>query len=281
MLIFTKITELHGYLSQIRAKNKTVGFVPTMGALHEGHVSLIRYSKSTCDYTICSVFVNPTQFNDKSDLDRYPRVPEKDAALLESAYCDALFMPPVAEMYPQNENKASFDFDYLDKILEGESRPGHFNGVAQIVKRFFEIIQPDKAFFGSKDYQQVMIVKALVKQMNSSIEIVACPILRDPDGLAMSSRNTLLNKEERKTAGLIPKVMLQAKQVVESSGIEAAKAFVTKEVAQTQNVKLDYYEICNADTLEILHELKPGIKAVALIAVFVGKIRLIDNIAVG
>lgn len=278
MLIFTKITELHGYLSQIRVRNKTVGFVPTMGALHDGHVSLIRYSKTACNYTICSVFVNPTQFNDKSDLERYPRMPEKDAALLESAYCDALFMPAVGEMYPQNENKTDFNFGYLDKILEGEHRPGHFNGVAQIVKRFFEIINPDKAFFGSKDYQQVMIVKALVKQMHSSIEIVACPILRESDGLAMSSRNTLLNPEERKTATIVPKLMKKAKELALTKGIETAKNFVTAELSSTANTKLDYFEICNADTLQVLSQLKPAEKSVAVIAVFVGKIRLIDNL---
>ena len=280
MLIFTKITELHGYLSQIRANNKTVGFVPTMGALHEGHVSLIRYSKQACDYTICSVFVNPTQFNDKSDLERYPRMPEKDAALLQSAYCDALFMPLVSEMYPDKDEKADFNFGYLDKILEGEHRPGHFNGVAQIVKRFFEIVKPDKAFFGSKDYQQVMIVKALVKQMNSGIEIVACPILRDPDGLAMSSRNALLSVEERKTAGRIPQLMNEAKKIAAEKGAEAAKLFIAAEVSQVPGMKLDYYELCNADTLEILNQLSPAVKTVSLIATFVGKIRLIDNLLI-
>lgn len=278
MLIFTKIAELHGYLSQIKAQNKTVGFVPTMGALHEGHVSLIKYSKNTCDYTICSVFVNPTQFNDKSDLERYPRMPEKDAALLESAYCDALFMPLVKEMYPGKNEKADFNFGYLDKILEGAHRPGHFNGVAQIVKRFFEIVNPDKAFFGSKDYQQVMIVKALVKQMHSDIEIVACPILREEDGLAMSSRNALMSKEERTIATNVPLIMQKAKQVAEVKGIESAKQFVAEQFAEIPGTRLDYFEICNAETLEILSEFIPGKKAVAVIAVFVGKIRLIDNL---
>jgi pantoate--beta-alanine ligase len=278
MLIFTKIAELQGYLSQIKAQHKTVGFVPTMGALHAGHVSLIQTSKKQCDFTICSVFVNPTQFNDKSDLERYPRMPEKDAALLESVYCNALFMPPVKEMYTGNEEKADFDFGLLDKILEGERRPGHFNGVAQVVKRFFEIVRPDKAFFGSKDYQQVMIVKALVKQMGSSIEIVSCPILREPDGLAMSSRNALLNAEERKTAGIIPVLMQKAKHIVEMKGVGAARLFVAEKVSSITDMKLDYYEVCDAGTLEVLSELKPQLKAVTLIAVFVGKIRLIDNL---
>ena len=278
MLIFTKISELTGYLLQIKALGKTVGFVPTMGALHDGHVSLIRYSKNSCDYTVCSVFVNPTQFNDKSDLDRYPRMPEKDVALLKGAYCDALFMPLVSEMYPQNLTKTAFDFNNLDNILEGEHRPGHFNGVAQIVSRFFEIIKPKKAFFGRKDYQQVMIVKALVKQMGSDTEIVSCPILRDPDGLAMSSRNALLNAEERKTASSIPKIMQEAKNISLNKGIDAAKVFVTQEINSIPAMKLDYFEICNADTLKTLNELSLGQKAIAVIAVYVGKIRLIDNI---
>ncbi len=278
MLIFTKISELTGYLSQINAQNKTVGFVPTMGALHDGHVSLIRYSKNTCDYTICSVFVNPTQFNDKSDLDRYPRMPEKDAALLKNAYCDALFMPLVNEMYPDSLLKENYDFGYLDKVLEGAHRPGHFNGVAQIVSRFFDIIKPDKAFFGSKDYQQVMIIKALVKQMNSSIEIIACPILRDPDGLAMSSRNALLSKEERTTASRIPQIMKVAKNLTATKGIKEAKLFVEQEITTVPSMKLDYFEICNADSLNTLTELTSQISAIALIAVYVGKIRLIDNV---
>jgi len=278
MLIFTKIAELQGYLAQIRAQNKTVGFVPTMGALHDGHVSLIRYSKKACDYTVCSVFVNPTQFNDKVDLDRYPRMPEKDAGLLESAYCDALFMPLVDEMYPLKGEKPDFTFGYLDKVLEGAHRPGHFNGVGQVVKRLFEIVKPEKAFFGSKDYQQVMVVKALVKQMHSDIEIVACPILRESDGLAMSSRNALLKSEERKTAASVPAILQEAKQIANEKGLKQSKAFVTDAFSKIPNTKLDYYEICNADTLEILSELYAQTKSVAVIAVFVGKIRLIDNL---
>jgi pantoate--beta-alanine ligase len=278
MLIFTKIAELQKHLAHIRQQNKSIGFVPTMGALHQGHVSLIQYAQKACDYTVCSIFVNPTQFNDKSDLEKYPRMPEKDTAILKAAFCDVLFMPLVSEMYPDKEIKSEFDFGHLDKILEGQHRPGHFNGVAQVVKRFFEIIEPNKAFFGSKDYQQVMIVKALVKQMNSTIEIIACPILRETDGLAMSSRNTLLNADERKAASAVPEIMQKAKKLAETQGIIAAKTLVNQVFSQIANTKLDYYEICNPHTLEILSDLKPGEKAVAVIAVFVGKIRLIDNL---
>lgn len=277
MLIFSKIDELQAYLSQTRLQGKSVGFVPTMGALHQGHISLINASRKQCDITVCSIFVNPTQFNDKSDLERYPRMPEKDALLLEKACCDALFLPDVKEIYPDNE-KAVFDFGYLNEILEAEHRPGHFNGVAQVVKRFFEIVQPNKAFFGSKDYQQVMIVRALVKQIHLAIEIVSCPILREEDGLAMSSRNSLLNPEERTLAALIPKMMQKAKEITLARGKNEARAFVLNEIAAHPSMKLDYYEICDANTLQILPHTTTGKNTISLIALFVGKIRLIDNL---
>lgn len=280
MLIFTKIADLQQHLDQIRAQNKTIGFVPTMGALHEGHLSLIKASKQACDHTVCSIFVNPTQFNDASDLEKYPRMPEKDTKLLQHADCDALFMPLVEEMYAKNEKTADFNFGELDKILEGKSRPGHFKGVAQVVKRFFEIIQPDRAFFGGKDYQQVLIVKALVKQMNSGIEIITCPILRDPDGLAMSSRNTLLNEEERISAGAMAQIMQKVKPIIKTADVETAKEFVSAEIMKIPHTTLDYFEICDADTLKILTDKSTADKTVALIAVFVGKIRLIDNFIV-
>jgi pantoate--beta-alanine ligase len=277
VLIFTKIAELQAFLHERRKSGQRIGFVPTMGALHQGHISLLKAAEKQCDTVICSIFVNPTQFNDKNDLERYPRTPEKDTEMLREAHCDALFMPEVIEMYPTAE-KAVFDFGQLDKILEGKHRPGHFNGVAQIVKRFFEIVQPDMAFFGSKDYQQVMIVKALVKQMASGIEIVSCPILREPDGLAMSSRNMLLSSEERKLAGQIPLIMAGAKRELLQSGIPAARNFVKKQIELFPLMKLDYFEVCDQNTLEILSETAPPANFVMLIALFVGKIRLIDNL---
>jgi pantoate--beta-alanine ligase len=276
MLIFTKIAELKGFLKQIKSADQSVGFVPTMGALHNGHISLIAISKKACNITVCSIFVNPTQFNDKADLKRYPRMPEKDAAFLEKAGCDVLFMPSVEEIYP-TEKKETYDFGYLNTVLEGKYRPGHFNGVAQVVKRLFEIVEPDKAFFGSKDYQQVMIIKALVKQMNSNIEIVNCPILRETDGLAMSSRNTLLSKEEREIASRVPKIMLEAKQIALSKGINEAKHFVTEQISKVTDMKLEYFEICDVELKE-LTDIKEANNAIGLIAVFVGKIRLIDNL---
>lgn len=248
-----------------------------MGALHPGHVSLIEASRQECDLTVCSIFVNPTQFNDKADLERYPRTPEKDAEVLKKAGCDVLFMPGVTEIYP-SEAKPVFDFGRLDKTLEGFYRPGHFNGMAQVVKRFFEIVVPDKAYFGSKDYQQMLIVKALVVQMHAPIRIVSCPIVRENDGLAMSSRNMLLNPEERKSASAIPAIMQKARQVAEQYGVVAAKQFINGEVARMKNTRLEYYEICDTETLEELGSLKNSGKNISLIALFIGKIRLIDNL---
>lgn len=281
MLIFTKTAELQAYLSTIRAAGKTLGFVPTMGALHAGHVSLVAISKQQCDITLCSIFVNPTQFNDKKDLDRYPRTPEKDAGLLETAGCDALFLPSVEEIYPEPVTK-EYQFGLLGSTLEGEFRPGHFNGVAQVVQRFFEIIEPDSAFFGSKDYQQVMIIRALVRQMRSPIRIVACPVLREPDGLAMSSRNTLLTFQEREVAAEVPRMMQSAAALVTQQGVAAAKAHIKQQVALQPLMRLDYYEVANAATLEITDHLgNKNTSYISLIALFVGRIRLIDNLPVG
>lgn len=279
MLIFTKIADLRTFLKGIKSSSQSVGFVPTMGALHDGHISLIETSKKSCNVTVCSIFVNPTQFNDKADLERYPRMPQKDAQFLEKAGCGALFLPSVEEIYP-NKDETNFDFGNLDKTLEGKHRPCHFNGVAQVVKRFFEIIEPNKAFFGEKDFQQVMIIKALVKQMHSNIEIIACPILRETNSLAMSSRNALLSAEEKQIAGLIPKLMQEAKKIAQEKGIRAAKTFIQDEIARVSIMKLDYFEICNSETLEELTDLNSSKKAIAVIALFVGKIRLIDNLII-
>ena len=280
MLIFTKIVDLKAFVRQIKNLNQSIGFVPTMGALHNGHISLIEASRKICNITICSIFVNPTQFNDKKDLERYPRTLDKDIQLLEKANCSALFLPDADEIYPKTEEKTNFDFGNLDKLLEGKYRPGHFNGVAQVVKRLFEIVTPHKAFFGSKDFQQVLIVNTLVNKLNLNITIISCPILREPDGLAMSSRNALLNKEEREIASLIPKIMLKAKEIILAKGITEAKQFVMSEVSKEPIISLDYFEVCNPENLENIINLKSNQKAVALIAVFVGKIRLIDTLII-
>jgi pantoate--beta-alanine ligase len=278
MKLATKIEELQLFLTQKKAESKTIGFVPTMGALHLGHISLIKESKKNTDVTVCSIFVNPTQFNNVNDLENYPRMPKQDADLLEEAGCDILFLPDVIEIYP-SEAMRKFSFGYLDAILEGAYRPGHYNGVAQVVSRLFDIVKPNLAFFGIKDYQQVLVVKALVKQLNLPIEIVASPTLRDKDGLALSSRNLLLNNDERKASTLLYTLLQQCKFLVnEKKPIADIKQFVKNELAKNSIYKLDYIAICEADTLIEANEFKHNVAYVALIACYVGKVRLIDNL---
>ncbi len=278
MIIITKIVDLQVFLSKKISQTKTIGFVPTMGALHLGHLSLIAQSKKQCNLTVCSIFVNPTQFNDATDLKKYPRMPKKDAELLKSVGCDVLFMPTVNEIYPTKDTR-QFNFGYLDTLLEGANRPGHFNGVAQVVSRLFELVKPTKAFFGSKDYQQVMIVKALVKQLNLPIKIIACPILREKDGLAMSSRNMLLSPTERKAAKLIPLLMQQSKTLKkEGKTIAEIKHYIKTELTNHTIYKLNYFAICNATTLKNAKKFTTNNTYVALIACYVGNIRLIDNL---
>lgn len=276
MLVLHKIKEIEEIIALQKQKGNIIGFVPTMGALHQGHISLIEFSKQQTDFTVCSIFVNPNQFNNTVDLTHYPRTPEADIKLLEAAGCDVLYMPEVDDVYPQNDTRI-FNFGYLDSILEGAKRPGHFNGVGQVVSILLKGVKPHKAFFGSKDYQQVMVVKDLVKQLNIPIEIIACPILREDDGLAMSSRNTRLTAEERKMAALIPIMMQEAKRIALEKGVNEAKVFVTESIAKVLIMKLDYYEICDANTLEKISIIQKDKPSVSLIAVFVGNIRLIDN----
>lgn len=278
MLIFTKISELRDFLAYERKKGRKIGFVPTMGALHAGHLSLIEIAAKQCDLVLASIFVNPTQFNDKKDLERYPRTVEADENLLRSVPCDAVFIPSVKEMYPEEEN-VSFDFGELEKVLEGKYRPGHFNGVAQVVRKFLLITEPDKAFFGMKDMQQLMIIQALVRQMKIKTEIVACPTLREADGLAMSSRNKLLNTEERKAAVLLSQFLQEAKQSYRNgvSPMEIKK-MVEKALSSNSIYKPDYFAICERQNLKETDSFEKDREYIALIACFVGKIRLIDNL---
>lgn len=279
MLIFNKTKDLQAYISLHKIQGKTIGFVPTMGALHLGHLSLIESSQKQCGITICSIFVNPTQFNDKKDLETYPRTIEKDKAMLEKKGCNALFIPSIEEVYPK-KTKEVFDFGFLDTVLEGKYRPGHFNGVAQVVKRFFEIINPDFAFFGSKDYQQILIIKALVDQFKLSIKIVSCSIYREPEGLAMSSRNMLLNKKEKQLANIIPILIKEAIKIAKKTSIEKAKQFVENSILNKPTMKLEYFEFCNAQNLKSISKIEKKNEIIVLIAVFIGKIRLIDNVKI-
>jgi len=271
------IEELDAILEPFSAKDKPVGFVPTMGALHEGHLSLIKQAKAENEVVVCSIFVNPTQFNDPADLKRYPRPLEDDKKMLESVGCDVLFMPSVAQMYP-NEDYSTLneDFGKLDKVMEGASRPGHFAGMITIVNKLFMAVKPHNAYFGQKDYQQLAIVRRFIEKHVIPINIISCPIVREPDGLAMSSRNRLLTPDERKRAILIPQTMKKVKEMWSKNSEAEIKKFVEAEFAKEGYLKLDYFEIADARTLQPIEDKsKP---AVACIAVFDGKIRLIDNV---
>lgn len=247
-----------------------------MGALHQGHLSLITRSRADNNVTVCSVFVNPTQFNDPADLDRYPRTPEADVQLLQSAGCDVVFMPEVKEMYPGTKSP-EIDLGPITSVLEGIHRPGHFQGVAEVVSRLFDIVQPHRAYFGSKDYQQVLVIKTLVRTLNLPIEIISCPTVREADGLAMSSRNTLLNAHERQLAGKIPHILKQAAYIALNKGIDSAKKHVEDAVKEYKEMRLEYFEICDTQNLQPITGSSFN-NAVGLIAVYVNKIRLIDNV---
>jgi len=272
MKVFTKIKELQEYLAD---QKHPIGFVPTMGALHQGHLSLLEHSKKDNQTTVVSIFVNPVQFNDKKDFDKYPRLLDNDLKLLENYNCDVVFAPSVEEIYPEPPVE-SYDFGYLDKILEGAFRPGHFNGVAIVVNRLFQIVKPDRAYFGKKDYQQYIIIKELVKQQNLPIEIIAVPIVREPSGLAMSSRNLRLNKDELQVAPEIYKALLLAKNLAYKKSINEVKQAVIDHLTQFFDFKIEYVEIVNADNLQNMNNWNEG-KPIILIATWLGDVRLIDN----
>ncbi len=276
MRIFTEISALKDYLAS--KERRGVGFVPTMGALHAGHLSLVGRARAECDTVVVSLFVNPTQFNDPRDLERYPRTPAEDIALLEEARVNALFMPSVGEIYPA-EDERIFDFGDLDKVMEGATRPGHFNGVAQVVSRLFEIVDPARAYFGEKDFQQVAVVRALVEMMGSDVEIVACPTLRESDGLAMSSRNALLTPGCRAAAPRIYAVLCEGvAKKGEMSPCEVER-WVAGEIDRTEILATVYFSIVDAATLQPVERWNDAPALRGCIAVRAGEVRLIDNIA--
>lgn len=277
MEIVAKKAILNELTDQWRKEGKRIGFVPTMGALHDGHISLVRTSKKENDYTIVSIFVNPTQFNDKEDLKRYPRTPEKDLALLEANGCDLVFMPETEEMYPE-EDKRHFDFGYIEEVMEGSRRPGHFNGVAQIVSKLFQLVRPDQAYFGRKDFQQIAIVKSLVKQLSLPVKIVPCPIIREKDGLAMSSRNTLLDRVNRIRAPYIYHILQNAVVRASVLDVESLKQWVIDEIHLIPGLSVEYFEIVNEADLTPIKSWEEDNVKIGCIAVYAGKIRLIDNI---
>lgn len=261
-----------------------VGLVPTMGALHEGHLSLVRIAQEEAPLVVVTIYVNPAQFNDKEDLKKYPRTMDADLAMLKGVLRadDLVFAPVDKEIYPE-EDKREFRFGNLDKVMEALHRPGHFNGVAKVVSRLFDIVKPDLAFFGQKDFQQLAVIKALVRQTNDRIRIVSCPIIRETDGLAMSSRNRLLEPEIRKNAGIIYKTLLKSSAMTDESDIPEIRKFVKKSIERLKGFSVEYFEIVDDEELipvSAIDMLSGGKKYFACIAVKAGKIRLIDNIEI-
>lgn len=277
MLVVSTIEQLRAFLASARAEGKSVGLVPTMGALHEGHASLVERSVAANDVTVVSVFVNPTQFNDKGDLERYPRTLEADCQLLEGLGTDCVFAPSAEEVYPEPDTRV-FDFAPLDKVMEGIYRPGHFNGVAQIVSKLFMYVEPDRAYFGEKDFQQLAIIREMVRQMDFKLEIVGCPIVREQDGLALSSRNALLTPEQRHTALAISKTLFESVEFAKSHTLAETKQRVEEAIAATEGLELEYYEIVDGNTLQSVSAWDETNYVMGCITVYCGKVRLIDNI---
>ncbi len=280
MKVLSTIKELRKEIKS--AKSSLLGFVPTMGALHPGHISLVRNAISMCPLVVASIYVNPTQFNDKNDLKNYPRTLDDDLRLLGEVLRDddIVFTPSDKEIYPDNE-KCEFHFGNLDNVMEALHRPGHFNGVAQVVSRLFEIVKPEIAFFGQKDFQQVAVIKELVRQLKSSVKIMSNPIIRERDGLAMSSRNRLLDPELRKNAGIIYSAISSAAGMIKDHDIPYIKEWVRKKIEKTGSFRVEYFEI--VDDVELrpvaaLCELKKGKRYFGCVAVKAGNVRLIDNI---
>lgn len=277
MKLISTIKDLKSLLDECRAAGKTVGLVPTMGALHQGHASLVERAVKENDVVVVSVFVNPTQFNDKNDLKNYPRTLEADCALLEKIGADITFAPSVEEMYP-TEDTRQFSFAPIDTVMEGACRPGHFNGVAQIVSKLFYAVEPDKAYFGEKDFQQLAIIREMVRQLDLKLEIVGCPIVREADGLAMSSRNTLLTADERQRALTISRALFDSLDYAAGNSLAATKTFVEEKINSTPGLELEYYQIVDGNTLQEINEWSDSDYVMGCIALFCGKIRLIDNI---
>lgn len=281
-MIYTEKISLAQALSKRRensdASKPSIGFVPTMGALHKGHLSLIHKALSENDLVVVSIFVNPTQFNNAEDLKKYPIHTERDIALLEEISKDIfVYLPMVAEVYGNHVSSAQYLFDGLDKVMEGKHRSGHFDGVATVLDKFFKVVQPDKAYFGEKDFQQLQIVRKLVEKSGLPIQIIGCPIFREDNGLAMSSRNERLSAKEREEAAIIYETLLKVKEKFTTNTLEELSDFATEQFLQNPNLELEYFEIVNEDTLKPEPRKTANIKYRAFVAVFMGQVRLIDN----
>lgn len=277
MKLFKKAADITKYLLELKENAQTTGFVPTMGALHQGHISLLHTAKENNDLSICSIFVNPTQFNDKADYDKYPTTLEEDIDKLDRAGCDILFLPSVAEIYPEGtENTVPYNLGYLETVLEGKFRPGHFQGVCQVVHRLLTIIPASQLFLGQKDYQQCMVIKKLVEEKNIDTEIIICPTLRENDGLAMSSRNMRLPDADRKTAVKIFETLSFIKNNIKPGDLIYLQKKAIKNL-EAAGFKPDYIEIAKAANLELIKTWDGKTELVALTAAFLGDVRLIDN----
>ena len=280
MLVYTTQITLKEYLSPLKTEGKTIGLVPTMGAIHEGHLSLMKLALDQNDVVVVSIFVNPTQFNNANDLEKYPRTLEKDVKLIESLSDKIIiFAPSVHDIYEDNAVADVFKYDGLENQMEGANRPGHFNGVGTIVKKLFEISEADKAYFGEKDFQQLQIVRNMTSQFNLPVEIIGVPIFRQEDGLAMSSRNELLSTEAKKEATLIYQIMLQAKELFKTKSIQEVIEFVENEFKKHPNFELEYFEIADEHFLKTAKEKLSNVKYRGFVVAHLDNVRLIDNIS--
>lgn len=279
MILFKKVTDLRKWLDVQQKKENTLGFVPTMGALHDGHISLIDSSKKENTVTICSIFVNPTQFNDPKDFEKYPITLEKDIVMLEAAGCDVLFLPSVKEMYPEGaKQKMHYELGYLETVLEGKFRPDHFQGVCMVVDRLLEIVNPDNLYLGQKDYQQCLVITKLIELINQNkkIQLNICPTLRETDGLAMSSRNMRLNEAERKAAIAIYQSLILVKENIQTENLPELKQKAHSWLEKA-GFKVDYFDIADSNNLSIVDKYNSKQKLVALVAAYMNEVRLIDN----
>lgn len=277
MKIVSSIKDLKNFLALEREKGKKVGLVPTMGALHAGHISLVKRCVAENDICVVSDFVNPTQFNDKHDLETYPRTLDADCALLESVGCDYVFAPSVAEMYPEPDTRV-FNLGPVAEVMEGPRRPGHFNGVAQVVSKLFYIVEPDNAYFGEKDFQQIAVIREMVRQLNLPVHIVDCPIQREADGLALSSRNTRLTPEQRQKAPVIARTLKESTTFVPAKSVQKVIDYVVNTINQVPEMEVEYFEIVDGNTMQPIQNWSDTTYPVGCITVYCGEVRLIDNI---
>jgi pantoate--beta-alanine ligase len=277
MKVVKTVRELKKVIDLQRKSYAIIGFVPTMGALHEGHLSLVKKAGEETNFVVVSIFVNPTQFNNKEDLTRYPRDLSRDLKLLEKTQCQLVFAPDVNEMYPEEDTR-KFHFGSLESVMEGKFRPGHFNGVARVVSKFFDMIRPDKAYFGQKDFQQIAIINKMVEMLKLDVEIVSCPIIREESGLAMSSRNLLLSKKEKKNACLISKTLFLAVEMAKTRSVEDVRKWVIETIDKNPFLQTEYFEIVDFKELIPINNWDTVVNKIGCIAVHCGKVRLIDNV---